>query len=67
MPVVDRPDRVIKSPKALCRIQLLPVTYVLVVIWMLTVKLVYELSDVPDDLKWTINTHMTPFKLTFKT
>ena len=33
---------------------------------MLTVKLVYELSDVPDDLKWATNTHMTPFTLTFK-
>ena len=31
----------------------LPVTHVLVDTWMLTVKLVYELSDVPDDLKWT--------------
>ena len=36
------------------------------VTWMLTVKLVYELSDVPDDLKWATNTHMTPFTLTFK-
>ena len=26
---------------------------------MLTVKLVYELSDVPDDLKWATNTHDT--------
>ena len=27
---------------------------------MLTVKLVYKLSNVPDDLKWAKNTHMTP-------
>ena len=33
---------------------------------MLTVKLVYELSDVPHDLKWATNTPMTPFTLTFK-
>ena len=33
---------------------------------MLTVKLVYKLSNVPDDLKWAINTHMTPFILAFK-
>ena len=33
---------------------------------MLTVKLVYKLSDVPDDLKWATNTHMIPFTLTFK-
>ena len=26
---------------------------------MLTVKPVYELSNVPDDLKWTTNTHDT--------
>ena len=25
---------------------------------MLTVKLVYKLSNVPDDLKWATNTHM---------
>ena len=31
-----------------------------------TVKLVYKLSNVPDDLKWATNTHMTPFTLTFK-
>ena len=52
--------------RALCRIKLLPVTHVLVDTWMLTVKPVYELSDVPDDLKWATNTHMTPFTLTFK-
>ena len=34
---------------------------------MLTVKLVYKSSNVPDDLKWATNTHMTPFTLTFKT
>ena len=51
---------------ALCRIKLMPVTPVLVDTWMLTVKLVYKLSDVPDDLKWATNTHMTPFSLTFK-
>ena len=33
---------------------------------MLTVELVYKLSNVPDDLKWAKNTHMTPFTLTFK-
>ena len=52
--------------RALCRIKLLPVTHVLVDTWMLTVKLVYEFSDVPDDLKWATNTHMIPFTLTFK-
>ena len=52
--------------RALCRIKLLPVTHVLVDTWMLTVKLVDELSSVPDDLKWATNTHMTPFTLTFK-
>ena len=51
---------------ALCRIKLFPVTHVLVDKWMLTVKLVYELSHVPDDLKWATNIHMTPFTLTFK-
>ena len=25
-----------------------------------------QLSDVPDDLKWATDTHMTPFTLTFK-
>ena len=52
--------------RALCRIKLLPVTHVLVDTWTLTVKLVYKLSDVPDDLKWATNTHMTPFMLTFE-
>ena len=52
--------------RALCRIKLLPVTHVLVDTWMLTVKLVYKLSNVPDDLKWATNTLMTPFTLTFK-
>ena len=44
----------------------MPVTHVLVDTRMLTVELVYKLSNVPDDLKWTKNTHMTPFTLTFK-
>ena len=52
--------------RALCGKKLLPVTNVLVDTWMLTVKLVYKLSNVPDDLKWATNTHMTPFTLTFK-
>ena len=53
--------------RALFRIKLLPVTHVLVDTWILpvTVKLVYKLSNVPDDLKWATNTHMTPFTLTF--
>ena len=46
--------------------KLLPVTHVLVNTWMLTIKLGYKLSDVPDDLKWATNTHMMPFTLTFK-
>ena len=50
----------------LYRIKLLPVTHVLVDTWMLTVKPIYKLSNVPDDLKWATNTHMTPFTLTFK-
>ena len=33
---------------------------------MLTVKPVYKLSDVSDDLKWATNIHVTPFTLTFK-
>ena len=60
--------------RALCRIKLLPVTHELLPMthglvdtWMLTVKLVYQISDVPDDLKWATNTHMTPFTLTLKT
>ena len=52
--------------RALCMIKLLPVTHVLVDTWMLTVKTVYKLSDVPDDQKWATNTHMTPFTLSFK-
>ena len=51
--------------RALCRIKLLPVTHVLVDIWLLTVKPVYKLFNVSDDLKWTTNTHVTPFSLTF--
>ena len=52
--------------RALCRIKLLPVTHVLVDTWMLTVMPVYKLLNVSDDLKWTTNTHMTQFSLTFK-
>ena len=52
--------------RALCRIKLLPVTYVLVDTWILTDKPVYKLLNVSDDLKWTTNTHVTPFSLTFK-
>ena len=44
-----------------CRIKLLPVTHVLVDTWMLIVKPVYKLLNVSDDLKWTTNTHVTPF------
>ena len=33
--------------------------YVLVDTWMLTVKLVYKLSNVPDDLNWATNTRDT--------
>ena len=53
-------------PRALCRIKLLPVTHVLVDAWMLTVKPVYKLSNMSDDLKWATNTRVTPFTLTFK-
>ena len=49
-----------------CRIKLLPVTHVLVDTWMFTVKPVYKLLNVSDDLKWTTNTHVTPFSFTFK-
>ena len=52
--------------RALCRIKLLPVTHVLVDTWMLTVKPVYKLSNVFDDLKWATNTHMTPLTLNFE-
>ena len=45
--------------------KLLPVTHVLVDTWMLTVQPVYKLLNVSDDLKWTTNTHVTPFSLTF--
>ena len=34
----------------------MPVTHVLVDTWMLTVKPVYKLLNVSDDLKWTTNT-----------
>ena len=40
----------------------LPVTHVLVDKWMLTVKPVYKLSNVSDDLKWTTNTIYTHFQ-----
>ena len=33
---------------------------------MLTVKLVYKLKNISDDLKWTTNTHVTLFTLTSK-
>ena len=33
---------------------------------MLTVKPVYKLLNVSDGMKWTTNTHVTPFTLTFK-
>ena len=52
--------------RALCRIKLSPVTHVLVDTWMLTVKPGYKLLKVSDDLKWTTNTHVTPFLLTLK-
>ena len=51
--------------RALCRIKLLPVTHDLVDTWMLTVKVVYKLSNVPDDLKLATNTHVTPFTPTY--
>ena len=41
-------------------------SYVLVDKWMLPVKPVYKLKNVSDDLKWTTNTHETPFTLTSK-
>ena len=56
----------LQIPGALCRIKLLPVTHVLVDTWMLTVKPVYKLLNVSDDLKWTTNTHVKPFSLTFR-
>ena len=31
-----------------------------------SLKPVYKLSNVSDDLKWATNTHITPFTLTFK-
>ena len=40
--------------------------FVLVDTWMLTDKPVYKLLNVSDDLKWTTNTHVTPFSLNFK-
>ena len=52
--------------RALCRTKLLPVTHVLVDTLMLTVKPIYKLKNMSDDLKWTINTHVTPLTLTSK-
>ena len=43
--------------RALCSIKVLPVTHILVDTWMLTVKPVYKLSNVFDDLKWATNKH----------
>ena len=34
---------------------------ILVDTWILIVKPVYKLLNVSDDLKWTTNTHVTPF------
>ena len=48
------------------RTKLLPVIHVLVHMWMSTVKPVYKLLNVFDDRKWTTNTHVTPFTLTFE-
>ena len=47
--------------RALCRIKLLPVAHVLVDTWMWTVKTVYKLLNVSDDLKWTTSTCDTIF------
>ena len=33
---------------------------------MLTVKAIYKLLNVSDDLKWTTKTHVIPFTLTFE-
>ena len=55
-------NKIINIPvRALCRTKLLLVTHVLVDKWMLTVKQVYKLKNVSDNLKWTTNTHVTPF------
>ena len=51
--------------RALCRKNYCQ-SHVLVDTWMLTVKQVYKLLNVSDDLKWTTYTHVTPFSLTFK-
>ena len=64
--VAGSPDNGVTTSRDLYRIKLLLVTHVLVDTWMLTVKLVYTLSNVSDDLKWTTNTHATPFSLTLK-
>ena len=39
---------------------------VLVDTWILAIKLVDKLYNVSDDLKWTTDTHVTPFTLTSK-
>ena len=62
---MDEDARKLRS-RALCRIKLLPVIHVLVDTCMLTVKPVYKLLNVSDDLKWTTNTQLTQFLLTFK-
>ena len=54
------------SIMALCMIKLMAVTHVLVDTCMLTIKPVYKLLNVSDNLKWPTNTHVTPFSLTFK-
>ena len=46
--------------RALCRIKLLPVTHVLVDTWMLTVRPVYKLLNVSDDLKWFLHFFTRP-------
>ena len=45
--------------RALCKTKLLPVTHVLADTWMLTVKPIYKLKNVFDDLKWTTKTSDT--------
>ena len=47
--------------RTLSRTKLLPVTHVLVDTWMLTIKPVYTLLNVSDELKWTIKTHLHSF------
>ena len=40
--------------------------HVLVDTWKFIFRPVYKLLNVSDDLKWTTNTRVTPFSLTFK-